>query len=61
MANDAFIEASQLFVNISQRKYQQLLNQGKIRPVADEAGKSGLLCKNTTRCSDFSLILALLN
>ena len=39
MANDAFIEASQLFVNISQRKYQQLLNQGKIRPIADETEK----------------------
>lgn len=35
MSKDEFIEASRLFVSISYRKYQQLANRGKIRPMAD--------------------------
>ncbi len=33
IAQDEFIEASRLFVSISQKKYQQLARQGKIRYV----------------------------
>jgi len=39
LAKDEFIEASRLFVSISQQKYQQLLRQGKIRMLSDDSGK----------------------
>jgi CRISPR-associated endonuclease/helicase Cas3 len=39
LAKDEFIEASRLFVSISQKKYQQLLRQGKIRMLSDDSGK----------------------
>jgi CRISPR-associated endonuclease/helicase Cas3 len=39
MAKDELIEATQLFVSISQRKYEQLARQGKIRPMGDATGK----------------------
>jgi len=39
MAQDEFIEASQLFVSISQKKYQQLMRHGKIRPMDDPSSK----------------------
>src|SRR5207237_622882 len=39
IARDEFIEASRLFVSISQKKYQQLANQGKIRMLGDDKRK----------------------
>ena len=43
MANDEFLEASQLFVSISQKKYQHLASQGKIRPMADTTQKKWIV------------------
>jgi len=43
MAHDDFIEASQLFVGISQKKYQQLARQGKIRMLDGDRGKRWLI------------------
>jgi CRISPR-associated endonuclease/helicase Cas3 len=43
MAHDEFIEASRLFVSISQRKYQQLAKQGKIRSLADATRKKWIV------------------
>jgi CRISPR-associated endonuclease/helicase Cas3 len=39
MTQNEFIEASQLFVSISQRKYQHLASQGRIRPMEDAERK----------------------
>jgi hypothetical protein len=35
MSKDEFIEASRLFVGISEGRYQQLAKRGKIRPMED--------------------------
>ncbi len=43
IAQDEFIEASRLFVSISQKKYQQLANQGKIRMLEDDKRKRWLV------------------
>ncbi len=43
ITKDEFIEASRLFVSISQKKYQQLARQGKIRPLADDKRKRWLV------------------
>ena len=43
IAQDEFIDASRLFVSISQKKYQQLANQGKIRMLADDKHKRWLV------------------
>ena len=43
MARDAFLEASQLFVSISQKKFQQLASQGKIRALGDDRDKRWLI------------------
>jgi len=43
IAQDEFIEASRLFVSISQKKYQQLANQGKIRTLGDDKHKRWLV------------------
>ncbi len=43
MANDEFLEASQLFVSISQKKYQHLAGQGKIYPMADTTRKKWIV------------------
>jgi CRISPR-associated endonuclease/helicase Cas3 len=42
ITNDEFLEASSLFVSISQRKYYQLLNQGKIRQLENDKHKRWL-------------------
>ena len=39
IAHDDFLEASNLFVSISQKKYQHLLGQGKIRSLGDDRHK----------------------
>ncbi len=39
MSKDEFIEASRLFVSISQGRYQQLAKRGKIRPMEDTTRK----------------------
>jgi CRISPR-associated endonuclease/helicase Cas3 len=39
MARSEFIEASELFVSISQKKYQQLASHGKVRPMDDKNRK----------------------
>lgn len=39
LSKDEFIEASRLFVSISERRYQQLARRGKIRPMEDVGRK----------------------
>ena len=46
MAQDEFIEASQFFVNISQKRYQQLAHQGKIRPMDDTTHKKWVILQD---------------
>jgi CRISPR-associated endonuclease/helicase Cas3 len=46
IAKDEFIEASQFFVSISQRKYQQLARQGKIRPMDDTTHKKWIVLQD---------------
>ena len=43
ITRDEFIEASRLFVSISQKKYQQLAKQGKIRMLEDDKHKRWLV------------------
>jgi len=43
IAHDDFLEASKLFVSISQKKYQQLLGQGKIRSLGEDRHKKWIV------------------
>ena len=43
IAHDDFLEASRLFVSISQKKYQQLARQGKIRSLGDDRHKKWIV------------------
>lgn len=45
MERHEFIEAAQLFVPISQKKYQQLANHGKIRPLEEQTGKRWMVAQ----------------
>ncbi|MFL5586067.1 MAG: CRISPR-associated helicase Cas3' [Ktedonobacteraceae bacterium] len=53
---DEFIEASRLFVSISQKKYQQLARRGKIRMVSDEIGKDKRWLVRQEYSSEYGLI-----